>query len=115
MDCSLPGSSIHGIFQARVLECGAIAFSDKNDTEWHFQYSVRVFERQGMRQEADGPSSSTPRIKQLEMHSLWTETPRGECMCVKSLQSTTTLCEAFQVSQWVKNLTVMQETQDMQV
>ena len=28
MDCSPPGSSIHGIFQARVLEWGAIAFSD---------------------------------------------------------------------------------------
>ena len=28
MDCSLPGSSIHGIFQARVLEWVAIAFSD---------------------------------------------------------------------------------------
>ena len=28
MDCSLTGSSIHGIFQARVLEWGAIAFSD---------------------------------------------------------------------------------------
>ena len=28
MDCSLPGSSIHGISQARVLEWGAIAFSD---------------------------------------------------------------------------------------
>ena len=27
MDRSLPGSSIHGIFQARVLEWGAIAFS----------------------------------------------------------------------------------------
>ena len=27
MDCSLPGSSIHGIFQERVLEWGAIAFS----------------------------------------------------------------------------------------
>ena len=27
MDCSLPVSSIHGIFQARVLELGAIAFS----------------------------------------------------------------------------------------
>ena len=26
-DCSLPASSIHGIFQARVLEWGAIAFS----------------------------------------------------------------------------------------
>ena len=30
MDCSLPGSSVHGIFQARVLEWGAIAFSDTN-------------------------------------------------------------------------------------
>ena len=27
MDCSLPGSSAHGIFQVRVLEWGAIAFS----------------------------------------------------------------------------------------
>ena len=27
MECSLPGSSIHGIFQATVLEWGAIAFS----------------------------------------------------------------------------------------
>ena len=27
MDCSLPGSSVHGIFQARVLEWGAIVFS----------------------------------------------------------------------------------------
>ena len=27
MDCSLPGSSVHGIFQERVLEWGAIAFS----------------------------------------------------------------------------------------
>ena len=27
MDCSLPGSSIHGIFQARILELGAITFS----------------------------------------------------------------------------------------
>ena len=29
MDCSLLGSSIHGIFQARVLEWGAIAFSNE--------------------------------------------------------------------------------------
>ena len=27
MDCSLPGSSVHGIFQAGVLDWGAIAFS----------------------------------------------------------------------------------------
>jgi len=30
MDCSLPGSSIHGIFQARVLEWGAIYIALKN-------------------------------------------------------------------------------------
>ena len=30
MDCSSPGSSIHGIFQARVLEWGAIAFSESH-------------------------------------------------------------------------------------
>ena len=28
VNCSLPGSSVHGIFQARVLEWGAIAFSN---------------------------------------------------------------------------------------
>ena len=30
MDCSLTDSSVHGIFQARVLEWGAIAFSDSS-------------------------------------------------------------------------------------
>jgi len=29
MDCSILGSFVHGIFQARVLEWGAIAFSEK--------------------------------------------------------------------------------------
>ena len=32
MDCSPPGSSIHGVFQARVLEWGAIAFSRKENS-----------------------------------------------------------------------------------
>ena len=27
MDCSLPGSSLHGILQAKILECVAISFS----------------------------------------------------------------------------------------
>ena len=31
MDCSLPGSSVHEIFQARVLEWGAIAFSVRSN------------------------------------------------------------------------------------
>ena len=34
MDCSLPGSSVHGIFQARVLEWGAIAFRTSIFSFW---------------------------------------------------------------------------------
>ena len=34
MDCSLPGSSVHGIFQARVLEWGAIAFLARAKDIW---------------------------------------------------------------------------------
>ena len=37
MDCSLPGSSVHGIFQKRVLEWVAIAFSKKKKKVWHLQ------------------------------------------------------------------------------
>ena len=40
MDCSLPGSSVHGIFQARVLECGAIAFSHER-TSGVFKKSLK--------------------------------------------------------------------------
>ena len=36
MDCSLPGSSVPGIFQARVLEWGAIAFSKSIDSWYHY-------------------------------------------------------------------------------
>ena len=36
MDCSLPGSSVHGIFQARVLQWVAIAFSTKVLLAWSF-------------------------------------------------------------------------------
>ena len=42
MDCSLPGSSIHGIFQATVLEWGAIAFSYIYIT---YDYTVEVRNR----------------------------------------------------------------------
>ena len=37
MDCSVPGSSVHGIFQARVLEWGAIAFSIGPITPWQIE------------------------------------------------------------------------------
>ena len=37
MDCNLPGFSIHGIFQARVLEWVAIAFSSGPITLWQIE------------------------------------------------------------------------------
>ena len=48
MDCRLPGSSVHGIFQARVLEWGAIAFSER------MQYPV------GFRLLSELEASATP-------------------------------------------------------
>ena len=47
MDCSLPGSSIYGIFQARVLEWGAIAFSAM---EYYSALKRNTFESVLMRQ-----------------------------------------------------------------
>ena len=44
MDCSPPGSSIHGIFQARVLEWGAIAFSG----QWFSNFSVHQNHLEGL-------------------------------------------------------------------
>ena len=41
MDCSLPSSSIRGIFQARVLEWGAIAFSELILCEHQFLYILQ--------------------------------------------------------------------------
>ena len=44
MDCSLPGSSVHGIVQARVLEWGAIAFSAitmQDPLNWHIASIVQ--------------------------------------------------------------------------
>ena len=56
MDCSLPGSSVHGIFQAGVLEWGAIAFSKVIGMKYiyletHFAEcgpSLRLEQHQGM-------------------------------------------------------------------
>ena len=35
MDCSPPGSSVHGIFQARVLEWGAKSLQGTSGPAWH--------------------------------------------------------------------------------
>ena len=56
MDCSLPGSSIHGIFQARVLEWGAIAFSA---TQGKAMFNLK---------KSNNPKSSVPVVSTLEYH-----------------------------------------------
>ena len=43
MDCSSPGSYVHGIFQARVLEWGAIAFSEDLNTRCAHCYWMSLF------------------------------------------------------------------------
>ena len=42
MDCRLPGSSVHGILQARVLEWGAIAFSKRISNGYHTDHNLKV-------------------------------------------------------------------------
>ena len=45
MDCSLPGSSVHGIFQARVLEWGAIAFSVASTILLHTMSDINIYNK----------------------------------------------------------------------
>ena len=57
MDCSLPDSSVHGIFQARVLEWGVIAFSD-NQPRQHIKKQGHYFADKGLSSQSYGFSSS---------------------------------------------------------
>ena len=57
IDCSLPGSSTHGIFQARVLEWGAIAFSDDQPRQ-HIKKQSHYFVNKGPSSQGYGFSSS---------------------------------------------------------
>ena len=40
MDCSLPDFSVHGIFQASVLDWGAIAFSEQLRYSWKMEATI---------------------------------------------------------------------------
>jgi len=57
MDYSLPGSSIHGIFQARVLEWVAIAFSDDQPRQ-HVKKKRHYFPNKSPSSQSYGFSSS---------------------------------------------------------
>ena len=69
-DCSLPGSSVHGIFQARVLEQGAIAFSNKNLEEIKKSQSIMNNEITEIKSTLEGSNSriteAEDRISEVE-------------------------------------------------
>ena len=60
MDCSLPGLSVHGIFQARVLEWGATAFSTTDMSLSQFQEMVK--DREGWCAAVHGVEKSCTRL-----------------------------------------------------
>ena len=63
MDCSLPGSSIHGIFQSRILEWGAISFSNTCIHAKSLQSCPTLFDSMG----SSPPSSSVHGILQVRI------------------------------------------------
>ena len=93
MDCSPPGSSIHGLFQARVLEWVAIAFSEV------LYYQIRFLPLQGSCLEnlrdrgawwaaIYGVTQSRTQLKQLSSSRLIIAfLPRSKCLLILWLQS----------------------------
>ena len=83
MDRSLPGSSVHGIFQARVLEWGVIAFSHPRSRAPHCSLSPGPLLAQGLEETWDheslGGGGSLSWIR-TEQGRAWSQTcpPRPE-------------------------------------
>ena len=104
MDCSLPGSSVHGIFQARVLEWVAISFSrgssQPRDRTWVSRTAGRRFTVWATREgivgcliiydacPGEGLPTATPPCP-LNTHSIW----NPAAAAAKSCQSCPTLCD----------------------
>ena len=64
MDCSLPGSSVHGIFQARVLEWGATAFSERRLNGILNPTRCSILGKQGCKASL-GASLAAPMVKEF--------------------------------------------------
>ena len=70
MDCSLPGSSVHGIFQARVLEWVDIAFSNDKPRQ-HIKKQRYHFADKGPSSQSYGFSSSHVQMWELDHKECW--------------------------------------------
>ena len=71
MDCSIPGSSIHGIFQARVLEWDPIAFSEETGVTGKFGLGVQNEAEQRLTEfcQENALSQETPSSNNTREHS----------------------------------------------
>ena len=69
-DWSLPGSSLYGIFQARVLEWGAIAFSN-NQSRKHIKKQRHYFVNKSLSSQGYGFSSSHVWMWELDYYESW--------------------------------------------
>ena len=126
MDCSLPGSPIHGIFQGRVLEWGAIAFSSLvaytppknlsilvckdsgNPEEWFSpvaQNCTNLFSRGNYRVGQNNHSGFFCKVGQKNPNELFGQNN------VTTLDRSRVFSSSSLVAQRVKNLPAMQETQ----
>ena len=79
MDCSPPGSSIHGILQGRVLEWGATAFSNLTETE----YKKRILKTAREKQQVTYKENPTSVTADLSAETLQA---RRECQDVFIVQ-----------------------------
>ena len=72
MDCSLPGFSVHGIFQARLLEWGAIAFSFLSFSSVQFSSVTQLCPTlcNSMNRSTPGPLSITNSRSSLRLTSI---------------------------------------------
>ena len=90
MDCSLAGSSAHGIFQARVLELGAIAFSCSED--FVFQSEMWRHGRFGSEEPCDPRQLYKVRVRDQReplTHQKWLSLQLYTFVCVCVLNSST--------------------------
>ena len=85
MDCSLPGSPVNGIFQARVLEWGAIAFSN-NQPRQHIKKQRHYFANKGLSNQGYGFPSSHVWMWELDYKESWV--PRNWCFWTVVLEKT---------------------------
>ena len=85
MDCSPAGPSVHGIFQARVLEWGAIAFSD-DQTRQHIKKQRHYFVNKGPSSQGYGFSSGHVWMWELDHKESWV--PKNWCFPTVVLEKT---------------------------